>query len=205
VSSVRLLAYGDAALLLDLEEPADVLAWRAALARDPPAGTVDIVPAARTVLLRFDPDRTTAARVAAAVRGMRPAAVRQYRGDLVEIPVRYDGADLDEVGRITGLGPAGVVAAHTAAEWTVAFCGFAPGFGYLVADTTRLRVPRRAEARVRVPAGAVGLAGEYSGVYPRSSPGGWQLIGSTDRRIWNPQARPPALLRPGVRVRFVSR
>jgi KipI family sensor histidine kinase inhibitor len=199
---VRLLAYGDAAVLLDLDGIEDVLGWGAALRDNPPPGTVDIVPAARTVLLRFDPALTTAGRVATAVRGLRPAPVTQPDGERIDIPVRYDGADLGEVGRVTGLGSDGVVAAHTAAAWTVAFCGFVPGFAYLVSDEPRLRVPRRAEPRTRVPAGAVGLAGEYSGVYPRTSPGGWQLIGRTDRTVWDPAGNPPALLRPGVRVRF---
>jgi KipI family sensor histidine kinase inhibitor len=199
------LPYGDAAVLLDLDGLDDVLAWHAALQQDPPAGTTDLVPAARTLLLRFDPRRTTPAEVAGALRGIRPPPVARFRAEEVEIPVDYDGADLEEVGRLTGLGADGVVAAHTAGEWTVAFCGFAPGFGYLVADEPRLQVPRRAEPRTRVPAGAVALAGEYSGVYPRASPGGWQLIGSTDRTVWDPTGDPPALLRPGVRVRFVAR
>jgi KipI family sensor histidine kinase inhibitor len=199
---VRLLGYGDAAVLLDLDGIEDVLGWDAALRENPPLGIVDIVPAARTVLLRFDPALTTAAEVATAVRGLRPAPVAQSYGERIDIPVRYDGADLAEVGRLTGLGSDGVVAAHTDGTWTVAFCGFVPGFAYLVSDESRLRVPRRAEPRTRVPAGAVGLAGEYSGVYPRASPGGWQLIGRTDRTVWNPARNPPALLRPGVRVRF---
>lgn len=84
----------------------------------------------------------------------------------------------------------------------MAFCGFAPGFGYMVGGDPRLRVPRRDEARVRVPAGAVALAGEFTGVYPRASPGGWQLLGRTDAVIWDVDRDPPGLLRPGVRVRF---
>jgi KipI family sensor histidine kinase inhibitor len=108
------------------------------------------------------------------------------------------------VAGLTGLSPEDVVAAHTGQTWRVAFAGFAPGFGYLVGEDDRLHVPRRDEARTRVPAGAVALAGEYAGVYPRTSPGGWQLIGRTDLVLFDPDRDPPALLRPGTRVRFVE-
>ena len=118
------------------------------------------------------------------------------------IDVVYDGADLAEVGRATGLGRVGVMAAHTGTPWRVAFTGFAPGFGYLTGGDPRLAVPRRATPRAEVPAGAVGLAGEFSGVYPRASPGGWQLIGSTDAVLWDAERDPPALLRPGTVVHF---
>lgn len=114
-----------------------------------------------------------------------------------------DGADLTEVARLTGLSPDEVVVAHTARSWRVAFCGFAPGFGYLVDGDPRLRVTRRTTPRTRVPAGSVGLAGNYSGVYPRPSPGGWQLIGRTDLVLFDVEHNPPALLEPGVTVRFI--
>ena len=122
----------------------------------------------------------------------------------VEIAVRYDGPDLDDVARLTGLSPAEVVAAHTGMPWRVAFGGFAPGFAYLVGGDPRLRVPRRGRPRPWVPAGAVGLAGEFSGVYPRASPGGWQLVGTTDAVLWDVDRDPPALLAPGTSVRFVA-
>ena len=110
-----------------------------------------------------------------------------------------------DVGALTGLGADGVVEAHTGQTWTVGFCGFAPGFGYLAGEDERLRVPRRRTPRTRVPAGAVGLAGTLSGVYPRSGPGGWQLIGRTPTPLWDLDADPPALLQPGTRVRFEAR
>jgi KipI family sensor histidine kinase inhibitor len=122
----------------------------------------------------------------------------------VEIPVVYDGPDLDEVARLTGLAEDEVVAAHTGTPWRIAFGGFAPGFAYLVDGDPRLHVPRRAEPRTSVPAGAVGLAGEFSGVYPRPSPGGWQLLGRTDAPLWDVDRDPPALLQPGGWVRFVA-
>ncbi len=121
------------------------------------------------------------------------------------MPVVYDGEDLVELGRLTGWGPDGVVARHTATTWTVAFSGFAPGFGYCVADTgPAWRVPRRQTARTRVPAGSVALADGWTGVYPTASPGGWQLLGRTTAAVWDLDRDPPALLRPGVRVRFVE-
>lgn len=118
------------------------------------------------------------------------------------IDVVYDGADLDDVARLTGLSAEQVVDAHTAAPLRVGFAGFAPGFAYLIGGDRRLHVPRRAEPRTRVPAGSVGLAGEFSGVYPRETPGGWQLIGHTDAVLWDVERDPPALLVPGTWVRF---
>lgn len=197
---MRILPSGDAALLV---EPPDPRALYAALAASPPPGVADVVPAARTLTLLLDPSADPAA-VAAAVRAARPGAADGGAG-VVEVPVVYDGADLGEVAERTGLTPAGVVAAHTGTPWRVAFTGFAPGFGYLEGGDPRLDVPRRAVPRVRVPAGAVGLAGRYSGVYPVESPGGWRLIGRTEAVLWDLDRDPPALLRPGISVRFVER
>ncbi|WP_137158446.1 carboxyltransferase domain-containing protein, partial [Blastococcus sp. CCUG 61487] len=122
--------------------------------------------------------------------------------DPVVLPVVFDGPDLAEVARLVGLAVPELVRALTAAELTVAFGGFAPGFGYLTGLLPELHVPRRATPRTRVPAGAVALAGEFAGVYPRASPGGWQLVGRTDAVLFDVQREPPALLRPGVPVRF---
>jgi biotin-dependent carboxylase-like uncharacterized protein len=132
----------------------------------------------------------------------RPGAGPGHAEIDVVLDVVYDGPDLDEVGDLTGLGRGGVVAAHTGTPWRVAFCGFSPGFGYLAGGDPRLHVPRRESPRAEVPSGAVGLAGEYSGVYPRRSPGGWQLIGRTDADLWDLRRDAPALLRPGMTVRF---
>ncbi|WP_433462819.1 5-oxoprolinase subunit B family protein [Spirillospora sp. CA-128828] len=200
---MRILPSGDAALLVELPGLADMLGLYAALSASPPPGVADLVPAARTLTLLLDPSADQAA-VAAAVRAARPGTADGGAGT-AEIPVVYDGEDLGEVARRTGLTPAEVVAAHTGTPWRVAFTGFAPGFGYLEGGDPRLDVPRRATPRVRVPAGAVGLAGRFSGVYPVESPGGWQLIGRTEAVLWDLDRDPPALLRPGVRVRFVQR
>jgi KipI family sensor histidine kinase inhibitor len=200
---MRILPAGACALLVEVGSLAEVLALRAALAEQEIAGVVDIIPAARTVLVEFDPDQLNEHQLAARLRSLR------YRdrgaaqpGPVVDIEVRYDGPDLDEVGEVTGLGRSGVVDAHSGQLWTVAFGGFAPGFAYLTGENDTLHVPRRDTPRTSVPAGSVGLAGEFSGIYPRSSPGGWQLIGSADAQLWDAERDPPALLRPGVRVRF---
>lgn len=201
---MRLLPCGDSGLLVELADLDDVLALYAELVDAPPEGVVDLVPAARTLMLRIDPTRSDPSRVGQAVSAVEPRRGNRPDAGRVEVPVAYDGEDLAEVGRLTGLGERGVVEAHTAQEWTVAFCGFAPGFGYLVGTDERLSVPRRSVPRTRVPARAVALAGEFSGVYPRESPGGWQLIGHTTVQPWDLDRDPPALLVPGVRVRFVE-
>jgi KipI family sensor histidine kinase inhibitor len=205
---------GDAALLVELDDLSAVLALERRLAPLLDGGEgiwasiEDAVPAARTVLLVTRPGTDLAAvrdAVTAASRSLDPER-RTVDEDkpALEIRVRYDGPDLAEVAHLTGLTPAEVVAAHTGRPWQVAFCGFSPGFAYLVDGDPRLVVPRRADPRARVPAGAVGLAGEFSGVYPRESPGGWQLIGTTDAVLWDADREPPALLAPGAAVRFVD-
>ena len=199
---MRVLKCADTGVLVEVADLAQVIALGTALETRPLPGVTDVVPAARTVLLRLEPG-TDPAGVATAVTGLPlTAETGQAAGETVTIPVHYDGEDLDDIAGLTGLSPSGVVRAHTSATWTVAFCGFAPGFGYMVCDDPRLHVPRRGEARTRVPKGSVALAGEFTGVYPRSSPGGWQLLGRTDAVTWDLERDPPGLLRPGVRVRF---
>lgn len=199
---MRILASGESALLAEFDTLDEVLAHYRGLAADRPRGITDLVPAARTLLVRFDSAVLRAPAVHRWLAETPPVAADAAPGEDIVLGVRYDGPDLEEVGRLTELGPDGVIAAHTGRLWTVAFGGFAPGFAYLAGGDERLRVPRRESPRTAVPAGAVGLAGEFSGVYPRRSPGGWQLIGTTDRELWRPDRTPPALLRPGVRVRF---
>jgi KipI family sensor histidine kinase inhibitor len=204
---------GEHALLVECADAADVpAAYAALLAVREHLGAVDVVPAARTVLVDGVADLDAAlAQVAElpAVPDAVPNAVPNpvpnaapSAGPVVEIPVRYDGPDLDEVARQWRLDVADVVALHQRAEFVVAFCGFAPGFAYCTGLPSHLVVSRRAEPRSRVPAGSVALAGPYTSVYPTASPGGWQLIGSTDTRVWQPDADRPALLEPGTRVRF---
>ncbi|WP_138759786.1 5-oxoprolinase subunit B family protein [Modestobacter altitudinis] len=199
---MRLLPSGSTALLVELDSLDDVLGLYAALAAEPPAGVVDVVPAARTVLLVTDPARTTLAAVADAVRRTTPRPDARADGDSVSLPVHYDGADLAEAADLLSMSIDELVQRHTGAEWTVAFCGFSPGFGYLAQPGAGWEVPRRSTPRTRVPPGSVALAGEFSGIYPRESPGGWQLIGRTDVAVFDLDRDPAALLRPGNRVRF---
>lgn len=161
------------------------------------------VPAAATVLVTV----ASAADLASVVAGLRALELDDAAGEEDDqeplvIEVRYDGPDLDGVARHLGISAQEVVTRHTEQVWAVEFSGFAPGFGYLIGAAGGLEVPRRESPRTRIPAGSVGLAGPYSGVYPRPSPGGWQLIGQTDVVLWDVERDPPALLTPGRRVLF---
>ncbi|MEV6630185.1 allophanate hydrolase subunit 1 [Actinoplanes sp. NPDC051470] len=200
--STRFLRCGREAVLAEVADLSAAMALYATLREAAPPGVIDLVPAARTVLIRLDP----AVLAPSAVPGLISTLPTPERPSVdvgsVTIPVRYDGEDLLDVATHVGVPADEVVKMHTAGEWTVAFTGFAPGFGYLIGGDPRLTVPRRSSPRTRIPAGSVALAGPYSGVYPNESPGGWQLIGRTELRIWDLDRDPPALLTPGVRVRF---
>ena len=204
---MRVLPCGTAGLLLECDDLDEVLGLYSVLQDRRPDGVVDVVPAARTVLLVLDPAVTTPDRVRAQVGDLDAGEGRttsRAERSAVEVPVVYDGDDLDDVAEILGCDRDEVVRRHTAGLWTVAFCGFAPGFGYLTADEGDWSIPRRDSPRTRVPPGSVALAGEFSGVYPRESPGGWQLIGRTDLAVFDLDRDPPALLAPDTRVRFVA-
>jgi KipI family sensor histidine kinase inhibitor len=203
---------GPRALLVGLagEERASaleaVLALHGRLAAEPLPGQTDAVAAAETVLVTF---ATAAHALAARAALPQLAAAGPEPGERsvsrhVEIEVVYDGEDLADVGRLTGLGADGVIAAHTGQVWTAAFGGFAPGFTYLVGEDRRLDVPRRTSPRTAVPAGSVALGGQFSAVYPRQSPGGWQLLGRTAAAMWDLSRERPALVRPGDTVRYVA-
>lgn len=195
---------GRAAVLVECADIDEVIGLHAALRCDRPVGCVDLVPAARTVLVTFDPAVTSHDAVVRHVRTLVVEPGRHTGGTVVDIRVTYDGEDLAEVARLTGLAEAEVVRRHLDGRYVVAFCGFSPGFAYLVGADPALDVPRRSTPRTRVPAGAVALAGAFTGVYPRPGPGGWQLLGRTDAVLWDLAAQPPALLAPGTRVRFVE-
>lgn len=179
----------------------DVLALQAALLESPLPGQQDVLAAAETVMVRAE-SPAAARRIGQALLELDLTAPAEQAGGLVVIDTVYDGEDLAEVGQLTGLGADGVIAAHTGQVWTVAFAGFAPGFGYMVGENQALEVPRRSSPRTAVPAGSVALAGNYSAVYPRKSPGGWQLIGRTGAKMWDLDRPEPALASPGHRVRF---
>ncbi|MEV6451041.1 allophanate hydrolase subunit 1 [Streptomyces anulatus] len=218
---VRVLPAGPHALLVELADGEHAEAFHAELLRRRERGELpavrEIVPAARTVLLdgihdgtgeRTPGERASGARerFARDLASWRVEPPQREGREPVEIPVVYDGPDLDEVAALWGV-PAGEVAAlHSRTAFRVAFCGFAPGFGYLTGLPEPLHVPRRTTPRTRVPAGAVALAGPYTGVYPRPSPGGWQIVGRMPDpgALWDPAREPAALLAPGTPVRFVA-
>ncbi|MFI1765574.1 allophanate hydrolase subunit 1 [Streptomyces sp. NPDC020800] len=202
---MRVLQVGEDALLVEVSSGAQAQALHEGLLRLRAEGSLavrEIVPAARTVLLDglADPARWASELASSHLPPARPRA----RGP-IELPVRYDGPDLAGVAAHWQVSEREVARIHAGTEFTVAFCGFAPGFGYLTGLPARYGVPRRATPRTAVPAGAVALAGPYTGVYPRSSPGGWQLIGTTEAVLWDHAREPAALLSPGTRVRFVPR
>lgn len=208
---MRVLPYGPRAVLVEFDTLDEVVSAADVWRRYPLSGLIEVVPAARTVLMVHDGTLDPASiSLVDATHGDEefsshpPAAATPSTSEVV-IPVRYDGADLAEVAAACDLSIDEVVRLHGAARYTVAFCGFMPGFAYLVGLPPELRRPRRATPRSRVPAGSVAIADEYCGIYPQASPGGWHLLGSTDVRLWNDACQPPALLSPGTRVRFVNR
>ena len=204
---MRFLPVGPRTLLVELADLDSTLALFDALLADPVEGVTEIIPAARTLMVRVAPGFAADGGLAAQIMARQPApgTVREASPvETVEIPMTYDGADLDDVARHMGLTVAEVIAAHQAATWQVAFCGFAPGFAYMTGDDPRFDVPRRPAPRTRIPAGSVALAARFCGIYPQDTPGGWQLIGTTRVPMWDLSRNPPALLRPGVRARFVE-
>lgn len=166
------------------------------------AGVKQLIPAACTVYVAFDPLLSSRVELTAAIRALNVAADMERHSRIVEIPVIYDGEDMADVADLLGISVDEVVRRHCDAAWSVAFVGFAPGFAYLTGGDPIFDVPRRKVPRLSVPAGAVGLAGTFSGVYPRVSSGGWQLLGHTETPMWDERADPPALLQPGDTVRF---
>jgi allophanate hydrolase subunit 1 len=204
---VRVRVVGWSALQLECGTADEVEAWRAALWQARAGGALsatEIVPGARTVLLDGVPDPAVLAASLLAWPPPLPAAGPRGGAapEVVRIPMVYDGEDLPRVAAHWGVDVAEVVRRHRSTEYRVAFCGFAPGFGYLTGLPEELSVPRLATPRTRVPAGSVGLAGPYTGIYPSASPGGWLLVGRTDAVLFDVHADPPALLAPGVTVRF---
>ncbi len=202
---MRILPQGDRAVLVEFADPADRRAFVAALRTQPAHELIEQVEASVTVLLRVGlPDDLP--RLVAHVRELRvdPGACSTPSSDghVLQVPVHYDGPDLAEVSAHLRISVPELVARHTSQLWTVDITGFSPGFGYLVGDSGGLAVPRRRTPRTRVPAGSVALGGDFSGIYPSPSPGGWLLIGHTALRTWQPDRDPPALLTPGRRVQF---
>ena len=201
---MRLLPVNLDAILVELADLDETLALFDALEADPIEGVTELVPAARTILVHFLPWVCQLPKLVAGIAARQGRQGQARQGTLVRIPVRYDGEDLAEMADHLGLSEEELVRRHAASVWQVAFTGFAPGFAYLSGGDPVFNVPRRASPRTRIPAGSVGLAGTFSAVYPRATPGGWQLIGTTDVPMWDLARTPPALLQPGQRVQFVD-
>jgi len=201
---MRFLPVNLNAVLVELDDLAQTLALLQSLQTEPVAGVQELIPAARTILVYFEPALTQLPQLIAQIGRREVGAQVERSSHLVQIPVHYDGEDLQEVAELLGTTPAQVVRMHAGSAYSVAFTGFAPGFAYLSGGDARLNVPRRKTPRTRIPAGAVGLAGTFSGVYPQASPGGWQIIGTTPVQMWDLERVAPALLRPGFRVQFVD-
>src|SRR5699024_2827948 len=176
---MRFLPCADSGVLVELDGLDSVIGLYESLRRNLPEGVIDLIPATKTLLLKLDPRLANIDHVVQKVRETKVQPPRFEDNGLIHVPVYYDGEDLGAVADMTGLSEAQVVDAHLSSDWYVAFCGFSPGFAYLTGGDERLAVPRISESRTRVPAGSVGLAGSFSGIYPRESPGGWQLIGRT--------------------------
>ncbi|WP_250032024.1 5-oxoprolinase subunit B family protein [Paractinoplanes maris] len=197
---MRVRRAGASAVLLECAGGDEVEAWRREIVRRRAAGelhVIDIVPGAGTLLLDgVEPD------LAEALAHWPPPPVTAQRpGPLVEIPTVFDGDDLHYVAELWGLSVSAAVARLTETTLTVAFCGFSPGFAYMRGLSGE--VPRLDAPRPRVPAGSVALAGEYCGIYPTASPGGWRLVGRTEVTLFDVRDDPPARLSPGTRVRLV--
>lgn len=204
---IEFLPISPRAFLIQFDDLTRTLAAYGALKAVALPDIAEIIPAARTLMVRTVPGVVADGNLAARILSHLPEdgrTVAQVAGEVIEIPMTYDGKDLDDVARLMGLSVAEVKQAHQAATWQVAFCGFAPGFAYMSGDDPRFNLPRRAEPRTRIPAGSVALAAQFCGIYPKDTPGGWQLIGQTNVTLWDLSRKQPALLRPGMRARFVS-
>lgn len=202
---MRVLPYGTEAVLVEVDSLGQVLGLTADLEATPMRGVIDVVPAARTVMIWFDNEVTDVQRVRNDILTRDVIAQALPEGEEIEVPIGYDGDDLSYVAEVTGLGESEIAERHQRPTYVVAFIGMAPGFYFLSGGDPLLRVPRRQSPRTSVPLGAVGLAGEFTGIYPRTGPGGWQIIGHTRGQLWDTDRHPAALLAPGTRVRFVAR
>jgi KipI family sensor histidine kinase inhibitor len=199
---MRWRRYGEDAALLECDSLEQMSAARATVAAAELADIVELVPGARSLLIEARPGSTVLEQVRALLKSADLEHPPQTRPREIVLDVRYDGEDLELVAETAGISVDEVVKLHTGAEYTVAFTGFAPGFGYLTGLPEPLRQSRLDTPRTRVPAGSVGVAGEFAGVYPRASPGGWRLLGHTDTVLFDSRAERPSLLAPGDHVRF---
>lgn len=198
--AVALKRSGDRAFLVDLDSLEAAMGLRAQLQIEPPPGVSDVVAAASTVMVVAESPRHVGPLIRH-VLSLDPGTSEGTGGRLLDVPVAYDGFDLASLAGLVGESVEALVNWHSSATWIAAFTGFAPGFVYLVGDSDR-SIPRRSSPRTSVPRGSVGLADNFSAIYPRSSPGGWQLIGRTDVVLFDETTADPALIHPGDQVRF---
>jgi len=201
-SPARIRPVRPGAFLIEFDTLDEVMAASMGLAEQPIDEIKEMVPGARTLLVRHDPHETNPEQLLREILARSRAADSGAPGTVVEIPVVYDGEDLGDVAEILGCSVDDVIRRHTETLFSVAFTGFAPGFAYLASKESTLHVPRRSSPRTVVPQGSVALAGEFTGIYPKASPGGWRLIGRTDVAMFDINREPAALLRPGMSVRF---
>ena len=207
----RCYLLGETAVVLELEPPVTLTTqkrvWRLAQRVAEMPGVVDAIPGMNniTVTLR-DPQMQALDAIERLQRWWEESEALEPESRFMEIPVVYggeSGPDLAEVAQLSGLTPKQVVELYTSVDYVVWFLGFQPGFPYLGGLPERLAMPRRAEPRLQVPAGSVGIGGAQTGIYPLATPGGWQLIGRTSQALFSPNRDDPVLLHPGDTVRFV--
>lgn len=204
---MKVLPFGDRAILAEFSGLHETMGAFRALDAARRQGIIELVPAASTVLVRVDPTKLSLRAVEQWLTQTLDSAEGSdaaVESDLprVTIPVRYDGPDLASAAEVLGISATELVSRHSLAGWQCAFIGFAPGFAYLASEYANFDMPRRETSRTAVPAGSIGLASEFTGIYPRSSPGGWQLIGTTDVTLWDEASETPATIVPGRTVRF---
>jgi KipI family sensor histidine kinase inhibitor len=206
----RVVPFGEGALLVELEQRIDphVAARAQAIAdRWDDLGHGPAIPSYAAVLLRFDPvalDPESAERTATRIVQSASAGRELSTGRVTLVPTRYDGPDLDDVARLSGLSPREIVELHTSRDHLAYFLGYMPGYAYCAGVDPRIVAPRLPSPRTRVPAGSVGVVDGQTAIYPFTAPGGWRLIGRTDLEVFDPRRDAPALIRPGDRLRFVA-
>lgn len=207
----RCYLLGERAVVLELEPPVSLASqqriWGLTQRLQDRPEVAEIVPGMNNITVMLsDPQQSALDAVEWLQQWWETSDALELESRLIEIPVVYGGKlgpDLDEVAHHSGLSASQVVACHASVDYVVYFIGFQPGFPYLGGLDERLHTPRRAEPRVQVPKGSVGIGGSQTGIYPVVAPGGWQLIGQTQTALFAPDQHPPVLLRPGDRVRFV--
>lgn len=207
----RCYLLGERAVVLELEPPVSLESqqriWGLNQRLQSDARVLEVIPGMNNItLILRDPQQNALDAIERLQRWWEESEAQRPESRAVAIPVIYGGEagpDLSVVADHAGLTPRQVVELHSSSEYVVFFIGFQPGFPYLGGLDARLHTPRRAEPRVKVPAGSVGIGGSQTGVYPLASPGGWQLLGQTRTALFDPLQQPPTLLRPGDRVRFV--